>query len=195
MAEWRDELDKRSVLSRNAGAAEPRPSTPVASSVSGRKTDPRADPKAATPEWSDAVVRPTTQQERPARGEPTESEMYDLLRAKFAAVAEQIQEMKSSCRGGYSQNDPGKAVLCLMGGLGGVAGADEPLKITRFEKLGCERANGKPGYVCDYLIATSGRMHDALGPSMAAIAGRGGAGQARFLQSSSGWIAFFGEKR
>lgn len=86
------------------------------------------------------------------------------------------------------------AVVCLSMMMAGSAGADEPLRITKFEKLGCERASGKPGYVCDYLLATSGRVQQAGGAMLAQIAGRGGAVQARFLKTRDGWIAFWGER-
>ena len=176
VAEWRDELRKRSVLGSGAmAAAEPPPAAPRQRSES--TTAARAAPVA----------------ERVAAGEPTESEMFDLVKNKLDSAAAEVRNMAESCKGGFSNNDPGKAILCLAGGMGNAAGAGEAMRITKFEKLGCERASGKPGYVCDYLLATSGGAARSMGPSMAAIAGRGGAGQGRFLRTRDGWIAFFGE--
>jgi hypothetical protein len=181
-AQWRDELDKRRVLGSSAVAAtEAPPAT--------QTNRPRAETVAAREPVSTAAQRSA---ERVSPGEPTESEMYDLVKSRFDNAAAEVRQMADSCKGGFS-NDAGKAIMCLAGGMAKQSGADEAMRITRFEKLGCERANGKPGYTCDYLVATSGGATRGMGASVAAMVGRGGAAQGRFLKTREGWIAFFGE--
>lgn len=175
VAESRDELHKRGVLGgREVAAADAR--APAAA----------AQPAAAPPKTAPVA-------ERVAAGEPTESDMYDLIKQRLDNAAAEVRNMAAECKGGFNQNDPAKAMLCLAGGIGTHAGAGEAMKITRFEKLGCERASGKPGYLCDYLVATSGGAARGMGASMERLIGRGGAGQARFLKTRDGWIGFFGE--
>jgi hypothetical protein len=164
-----EQLHKSDVL---GAQAQERPSAPVAAAVPA------------------AAVTATAGTSR----EPTASEMYDLIQARFNSVAEGVRSAEADCRRGPSANDPVRNVMCLGALMQGGAGAGQPMKITKFEKLGCERASGKPGYVCDYILGYSGGATGAAGPTMAALVGRGNAGQARFLRTSDGWVAFFGEK-
>lgn len=169
VAEQRDAIDKRRVLGDTVA-------TPAADGARGGQAAPAR-----------VAAEPL------AKGEPSESDMYDLVKEQFDAQARKIRQMAGMCKSGGS-NDPAAALLCLSGAMGKAVGAGDAMKITKFEKLGCERASGKPGYVCDYLVGVSGGVTRAMGPSMAAIYGDDGAAQARFLKSKSGWMAFFGEK-
>jgi len=181
-SESRDELYKRSVLG-NQAAAEPA-ARAEAARPDTRRTVAKAD--------DTAPARRSADSETSGSGEPGASEMYDILKNRFDQVAASIRERDASCQRGLG-NDVGKAILCLSNGTLKGAGAGEPMKITRFEKLGCARASGKAGWMCDYLIATTGAMYDNLG-ALGVEAKRPGAAQARFLRSSGGWIAFFDEK-
>jgi hypothetical protein len=75
-----------------------------------------------------------------------------------------------------------------------MAGVRKSSGRTSPRKLCCGRASGKPGFVCDYMIGVSGGITAAMGLSVAAMYGRGGAAQARFLKIKKGWTVFFGEK-
>jgi len=172
IGEQRDDLDKRRVLGRNA----------VADAPANRADEPAKPTRGSAP------------QEALAKGEPSESEMYDLIKKRFDDIAGQARATQEACRGPVRNDDPAQALVCLASSMGGAMGAGEPMKITSFEKLGCERASGKPGYVCDYLLAMSGGVTRAMGPTMAALYGSGGAAQARFLKTRTGWIVFFGKE-
>ncbi|MGN7160511.1 hypothetical protein [Sphingomonas sp. SAFR-052] len=66
-------------------------------------------------------------------------------------------------------------------------------KITYFEKVGCEKAQGRIGWQCDFLTRSDGNpmtgFLDAMtGPGMAIR------GSARFVLRSNGWDAFVDQK-
>jgi hypothetical protein len=179
-AEQTQEIEKRAVLGKRLDeeraqtAAARGPGAAAGSGAAGGRA-----PASAPPE---AGVTGT------AAGEPTEEEMYDVINARLAAVAQRVSRMAEDCRQGGFKNDPGQAVLCLGVMPADTAGAGRAMRITRFEKLGCARATGKPGYVCDYLVGTTGGMTGAMGPKFQEIIGEGGAGQARFLKTREGWM-------
>ncbi len=153
----------------------------------------QAQERPVMPEVAAARQENAAPSSRPGSREPTASEMYDLIQSKFNSIAENVKETQQDCSRGANPNDPVRSILCLGNIFQSAAGAGEPMKITKFEKLGCERASGKPGYVCDYLLAYTGGATGAAGPTMAALVGRGGAAQGRFLKTSDGWVVFFNE--
>ena len=175
-AEQRDAFDKRRILGDSAVAAAPASDGSSKGGHAPAKAVPAAEPL--------------------AKGEPSESEMYDLVKQQFDNQAAKVRRMAEMCKNGSmnNKNDPAAGLLCLTGMFGSAAGGAEAMKITSFEKLGCERASGKPGYVCDYLVSMSGGAMRAMGPSMTAMFGDGNAAQARFLKTKSGWMVYFGEK-
>jgi hypothetical protein len=125
---------------------------------------------------------------------PSASVMYDLLNQQLKNIAANVRSMADSCQGAGMQNDPVLALMCVSGKLMEHGGGSDPMTITRFEKLGCARASGKAGYICDYLLQIRGGMQRGMGPGLAALMGQTGAGQGRFLKTRDGWVAFFGEE-
>lgn len=192
VAEQTDEIEKRRILGPSAVAsASPKGGAAGkggAGSTGGKGGAPAKGGKAP------AVVEDDDAPEPLAKGEPSESVMYDMVKQRFDSQAAKIRETNEMCEQGPRGNDPLGAIACLgvmaTKGIGG----GEAIKITKFEKLGCDRASGKPGFICDYMISISGGVTRAMGPTMNAIYGSGGAAQARFLKTKSSWIVFFGEK-
>jgi hypothetical protein len=125
---------------------------------------------------------------------PSASVMYDLVNQQLKQIAGEVSNMASKCHDSRMKSDPMLALMCAGGALMEHGGGAEPMTITSFEKLGCAVASGKPGFICDYLLQVSGGMMRGMGPGLAEIMGREGAGQARYLQSRNGWVAFFGEQ-
>lgn len=133
------------------------------------------------------------------RGEPSEEMMFDLVNQRFTDKADNYRDIQQRCSqgpagGGNGMGAAMDSVMCLSvmmtGAVTGNAMAEAP-KITKFKKLGCERASGKPGYICDYKITTSHPINQQMGSILGGLMGRGGVGQARFLYDGDGWIAFF----
>ncbi len=189
VTEQKDAIEKRRILGANKAEA-PVKSNAVAKAATPAKTVQTKGAKAVA-----AVEQDEDDEEEPlAKGEPSESVMYDMVKLRFDRQAAKIAETSANCERGPSGNDVVGAMVCLGAMATKGMGGGEPVKITSFEKLGCGRASGKPGYVCDYMIGVSGGITSAMGPTMAAIYGSGGAAQARFLKTKKSWIVFFGEK-
>jgi len=150
-------------------------------------------PSSAVPARAQSVESGTVDQTAVV-GEPSESDMYDVVKAVLDQHAQSVRDNASLCQDRERwESDPGAAMLCMFGKIGEAGGGGEAMTITRFEKLGCARANGKPGYVCDFMFGMSGGAATAMGPTIGKLFGQGNAGQGRFLRSSTGWIGFFGE--
>lgn len=81
------------------------------------------------------------------------------------------------------------AVQCLQYAMGvgmtrGGQGVVAPqFKISRFEKLGCEKAQGEAGFRCDYM---AGRQHEPAAVTELGCEERQ-CDQARLVKRSSGW--------
>lgn len=75
------------------------------------------------------------------------------------------------------------------GGLdnGGQSVRAPSFHLTQFRKIACEKAQGKPGFVCDH-VAGMGTDMRHLPPSMRVILGNGQVTQARFVRQAGGWI-------
>ena len=89
---------------------------------------------------------------------PEGSVIYDIVNNQLKSIAAGVQSMAGKCGGSAMQNDPMAALMCVGGMIMQNSGADEPMTITSFKKLGCANANasGKTGFRCDYLVQTSG---------------------------------------
>lgn len=134
-----------------------------------------------------------------ARGEPSEEAMYDLLKARFDGEARRIQDIQDRCSKGRTGTgnplgDTMDAAMCLGMLPNKLMQTDQAVRIVSFRKLGCARASGKPGYVCDYIAKTSHPMHQSMGSIIGSMMDSNGAGQARFLDAGDKWIAYFGER-
>ncbi|MBX3600599.1 MAG: hypothetical protein KF863_08240 [Rubrivivax sp.] len=169
VAAQRDELHKRSVL----GSASP----PAAGGGgAARSTAPAARPVAAAA----------------ASGEPSESDLYDAFNAQLQARNAAARDTAERCNNRQFQNDPVLAMQCLQYGLGvGTTGGGQGVRapefrISSFQKLGCEKAQGETGWRCDYAAGIAGNVQ--LPPSMAVLMGAGNHGQARFVRRGDGWL-------
>ncbi len=133
-----------------------------------------------------------------ARGEPSEEVMYDLLKSRFDGRAKRIQDIQDRCSGvqpGGNQMGAAMDTIMCLGMLPQKAmQTDQAVRIVSFRKLGCAKASGKPGYVCDYIAKTSHPIHQSMGSIMGGLMDSAGAGQGRFLNAGDKWIAYFGEK-
>lgn len=134
-----------------------------------------------------------------ARGEPTEEVMYDLLKSRFDSEAQKMKEINDRCASGRvgNGNQMGNvmdAAMCLGMLPGKMMGTDQAIRIVSFRKLGCAKASGKPGYVCDYMVKTSHPMNQSMGSIIGSMMDSKGAGQGRFLDAGDSWIAYFGER-
>lgn len=133
------------------------------------------------------------------RGEPSEEIMYDLLKSRFDGQAKRMQDIQDQCARGPtgSGNQMGNvmdAAMCLGMLPGKFMKTDQAIRIVSFRKLGCAKASGKPGYVCEYIAKTSHPMNQSMGKIMGSMMDSNGAGQGRFLDAGDSWIAYFGEQ-
>lgn len=120
--------------------------------------------------------------------EPTEKEMCGALEAKFEAINEKLQQTRKLCEQRAYKNDPFLAMQCLAqygasGGTGNMA-----VRITRCEKIACEKASSQAGYICDYVTGIDMPGNVAMNSSLGAMASNGGLGQGRFVQTKHGWL-------
>lgn len=120
--------------------------------------------------------------------EPDEREMCGAIEAKFDAMNEQMQQTRKLCEQRAYQNDPALAMQCLAqfsasGGTGNMS-----VRITRCEKVACEKASNQAGYICDYITGMDMPGNVAMTGSLGAMATRGGLGQGRFIETKSGWL-------
>lgn len=132
-----------------------------------------------------------------ALAEPSEREMRAAIEAKFNNVNENANSQAERCnnrefnRGG---GDPVMAMQCLSyaisGGMtnGGRNVQAPQFKVTRFEKIACEKAQGKAGYLCDYVMGYGSNMA-ANSRMIEETMRNGAAAQARFVKRDGGWIA------
>ncbi|MGA7180301.1 MAG: hypothetical protein WBX11_12030 [Thiobacillaceae bacterium] len=178
IAEQQREIEKREALGASLDAER---------REAAASTSPQGNPAAAQqPKASES-----------AAGEPSQEVMYDLVRQRYEDEAARIKDLERSCSGSQSMgamNTLGgstDAVLCLSVGLVGGVGADQPLKITHFEKLGCALASGKPGYYCEFDYTVTGGPSKFLGPITQSLTGEGGVGNARFLRKGGSWIMIY----
>ena len=126
--------------------------------------------------------------------EPTENEMRAAVEAHFGQANDAADETARRCNNRefkQGQGDPLLAMQCLAYGMGaGVTDGGSSVRapkfsLTRFEKIACEKAQGKAGYVCDYVIGYGTNM-----PSIPAetIGRQGAASQSRFVQRNDSWV-------
>lgn len=119
---------------------------------------------------------------------PNEQEMCGAIAAKFGAVNENLRQTKKLCEQRAFRNDPLLAMQCLQqygasGGTGNMA-----VRITRCEKIACEKASSQAGYVCDYVIGMAMPGNAAMRGSLGAMASNGSLGQGRFVRTGNRWL-------
>ncbi len=113
-------------------------------------------------------------------GEPTEDEMRE-------AIQRRIDQMNGNITGmSQIQPDPENSISALLA-LGGLVMGDARFRIGVFRKIGAAKAQGKPGYVCDYLLQL--RMDGNAGAMMDSIMKLGGEHcTARFVKTGGTWV-------
>lgn len=129
-----------------------------------------------------------------AQAEPSESEMRAAVEAQLNNVNAGTNETAERCNNrdfNRGQGDPVLAMQCLMFGMGaGVANEGRDVRapqfsVTRFEKIACEKAQGKAGYVCDYVFGYGSNMPN--NPTEQ-ITRSGSAAQGRFVKRDGRWL-------
>ncbi len=131
-----------------------------------------------------------------AQAESTEREMRAAIEAKFGNVNANANSLAERCNNREYQRsgDQMLAMQCLQYAIaGGVTNGGSDVRapqfnITRFEKIACEKAHGKPGYLCDYVMGYGSNMA-ANSPMLEGTMRNGAAAQARFIKRDGGWIA------
>ena len=178
LAEQSREIEKRAAL----GASLDQERKETAAAARTAAPEPKGRSTAAAPKGTEG-----------GNGEPTQEAMYDLVRQKYEVEAQRVRELAKRCNSGRP-SDPGDAIICLSNAMAGGVGADQPMKITRFEKLGCAPASGKPGYYCEFELAVTGGPTKFMGPITQSLVGGDGLGHARFLRRSGDWVMITGGK-
>jgi hypothetical protein len=119
--------------------------------------------------------------------EPSDREMRKAIEATFENINANYRDLGRRCERREFSNDPLLAMQCLA--LCGAGGGKCSLsfEITQFRKLGCEKAEGQPGYVCDFVLGFASDSPFAQG-ALRQLTGGGNAGQGRFLRNDEGWL-------
>lgn len=95
----------------------------------------------------------------------------------------------SSSSGEPTEDQMRAALQANAGRVASRMGVGDWTKITYFEKVGCEKAQGRVGWQCDYLVRNDGNPMTGF---LDAMAGPGTAmrGSARFVLRANGWDSF-----
>lgn len=133
-----------------------------------------------------------------SEGEPSAAEMYDLVRQIYDRRVKEVQDIQAKCRAASNGRGGGGGNIfdmgtCLSYQLSGALGAGEPIKILRFEKLGCAdaRPSGKPGYYCEFSYEVSGAYTQWMGPITQSLMRGDSVANARFLRRGGGWTMLY----
>src|SRR3954471_5467157 len=162
-----------------------------------RKTEPAADAKTTDPHKLAAEVdrlkkenqqlrqssspsNPLTKLKQMASGEPSEAEMRQAVQDRLDMMNENVAKLRNSRP---QEGDPMSAILALTGAVMG----DTHYEIGAFRKISAEKATGRPGYMCDYMLQLR-----ASGKSAAAVdkmlAFGGELCTARFVKTNDRWV-------
>jgi hypothetical protein len=163
----------------------------------GRKTEPAAD--AHTPDahklaaeverlkkenqqlrQSGSSSNPLTKLKQLASGEPSEAEMRQAIQDRLDMMNENVAKLRNTRP---QEGDPMSAILALTGAVMG----DTHYEIGAFKKISAEKANGRPGYMCDYMLQlrASGKSAAAV-DKMLALGGE--LCTARFVKTNDRWV-------
>lgn len=115
-----------------------------------------------------------------ATGEPSESEMRQAIQERIDMVNGNIARMRNTRP---DKNDP---IASLMA-LSGAAMGDTRYEIGAFRKIGAEKAQGKPGYMCDYMLQLRATGKSA-GPLDGIMKWGGSLNTARFVKNDGRWL-------
>lgn len=125
--------------------------------------------------------------------EPTEKEMREAVQAQFDNVNDASADTAERCnnrefnRGG---GNPLLALECIGQVLGGGGLTDggrnmKPIEviITAFRKIACEKAHGKAGYLCDYVLG-----YEIPNNPTSIYTRAGSNSQGRFVKQGNYWV-------
>ena len=127
--------------------------------------------------------------------EPTEAEMRAAVQAQYDNVNNASVESAERCNNpeyNRGAGNPIQAMECIGLAVGGGGMTRDgrnvkPMKvtITTFEKIACEKAQGKAGYLCDYAMG-----YDTNNPSgmTGPYTRKPMASQARFVKQGNRWL-------
>lgn len=126
-------------------------------------------------------------QQSDGKHEPSEKDLCLVFGRLFSAENQHYAETISQCREGGAKTNPIIAMQCISL-CGATAGAcDLAYKITGFKKIDCGRAQGAPGYVCDYAISYSSN-NQFMNNTMKSLVPSGMTATGRFVYQSNGWL-------
>jgi hypothetical protein len=141
---------------------------------------------AAAPGAAPDPVTEATAAARPSSGEPSEREMLGAVQDAFAAQRQNLKDMADDCQGPASRRDPITNVRCLGALMVGADRGEVGFRVKEFRKLGCAKAQGQPGWVCDYVASLSGAGSMA---AMNSLVGGASMSQGRFVPRGGGrWL-------
>ena len=106
--------------------------------------------------------------------------MRQAIQDRFDMMNANIAKMRSTRP---DKNDPMSGMFALVG----MAVGDMRYEIRDFQKLGAEKAQGKPGYICDYLLQLR-VVGQRAGPVDNLLKWGGELCTARFVKNGDRWI-------
>jgi hypothetical protein len=118
--------------------------------------------------------------------EPSSRDLCMALASQFDAVNDTLGSRKAACLRGDYRTDPALALMCIQL-CGASSNCEFSMGLTRFEKIACEKAQGRPGFVCDYVAGFSS-SNAAAAQMLATIGASGSLTQGRFVETPNGWI-------
>jgi hypothetical protein len=129
---------------------------------------------------SKPTSNPLTKLKQMTSGEPSEAEMRQAIQDRLDMMNANVAKMRSTRP---QEGDPMSAILALTGAVMG----DTHYEIGAFEKISAEKAAGKPGYMCDYMLQlrASGKSAVAV-DKMLALGGE--LCTARFVKTNDRWV-------
>jgi hypothetical protein len=122
-----------------------------------------------------------------AAGAPSSRDVCMAVADQFDTLNGAVRSRGAACRsGGNLKNNPALAIQCIAL-CGGSTNCEFSMSLTRFQKIACEKAQGQPGFVCDYVVGFSS-SNAAMADIFATIGASGSVTQGRFVRTASGWI-------
>jgi hypothetical protein len=113
-------------------------------------------------------------------GEPTEAEMRQAIQDRIDMVNENIAKMRNTQ---LDKNNPMSAIFAMAGAAIG----DTRYVIGDFHKLSAQKAQDKPGYMCDYMLQLRATGRSA-GLMDSIMKWGGEVCTARFVKSGDHWV-------
>ena len=146
-------------------------------------------PKASRPSAKGSAGTTSSAKSSPGDREPTEADLMAALKAGADAGNAKLKDLEAKCRSGAyrSGNDQALAIMCLGNamGTGGKGGIRKD--ITGFRKVACSRANGRPGWNCDYAVREKVSGIN-VGPTLGGMMNEPTVQHGRFVYLDNRWV-------